>query len=132
MKRWYQTWLMFTMLCLMGMMCMTEAQAKHRETRADGNPSGQWTITPEGQTLLRPFASAPFPHPSRAKGHVYNDTTFDAAGHYNDSTVGIFIPADYHPSDTLDYVGPFSWLVQPCRPGSGSVRVAAADGAQQA
>ena len=104
MRRWYQSLLISTMLFLMGVLCMTQARAEHREAKADGNPSGQWMITPEGQTLLRPFASAPFPHESRAKGHVYNNMTFDAAGHYNDSTVGIFIPADYHPSDTVDYV----------------------------
>lgn len=63
-----------------------------------------WVTSPEGQTLLRPFQNAPYPHASRAQGYTYQGKLFDAAGHYSDSTVGIFIPTGYRPSDTVDYV----------------------------
>src|ERR1700722_12778589 len=63
-----------------------------------------WTHSPSGDTLLRPFPHAPYPHVSRANGYVYDGKTFGAADHYSDSTVGIFIPEEYKPSDTVDYV----------------------------
>jgi hypothetical protein len=69
------------------------------------NPmSGQWVFSPEGQTILHPFKNAPYPHTSREKGYTYNGKFFDAPTHYSDSTVGIFIPAGYKPSETVDYV----------------------------
>jgi hypothetical protein len=45
-----------------------------------------------GRTLIVPFASAPYPHASRAGGHVYQKRLYDAATHYSNSDVGIFIP----------------------------------------
>ena len=72
---------------------------------ADEEPdTGSWVTCPEGQTCLRSFQNAPFPHSSRAKGYTYNGTFFDTASHYSDSTVGIFIPAGYHPADSVDFV----------------------------
>lgn len=59
-----------------------------------------WTKTPDGQTILRPFENAPYPHPSRENGFK----TFPRDSHYVDSTVGIFIPADYRAGDTVDFV----------------------------
>src|SRR5205085_9184519 len=63
-----------------------------------------WQKTPQGQLILRPFANAPYPHPSRANGFKYKSTTYPADPHYVDSTVGIFIPDGYEPGDTVDYV----------------------------
>ena len=45
-----------------------------------------------GRTLILPFASAPYPHSSRAKGHTYQGSLYDAATHYSNSDTGIFIP----------------------------------------
>lgn len=61
-------------------------------------------ISPEGELILRPFANAPYPHKSRENGFKINGTTYDAAGHYSDSTVGIFIPAGFKPGEATDFV----------------------------
>ncbi len=66
--------------------------------------SDVWISSPEGQTLLRPFRNAPYPHSSREHGYTYDDKFFDAATHYSDSTIGIFIPAGYDQTDSVDYV----------------------------
>lgn len=63
-----------------------------------------WLTSPEGLTLLRPFASAPYPHPSRAQGHTYQGKLFDAATHYADSTVGLVIPAGFAPTQSTDFI----------------------------
>ncbi len=39
--------------------------------------------------------SAPYPHPSRDKGYVYNKVLIPREPHYSDSTVGLFIPRGY-------------------------------------
>lgn len=64
----------------------------------------RWSASPEGDTLLRPFRNAPYPHPSRAEGWEYNKTSFSAEKHYSDSTVGIFIPKGFRPGATVDLV----------------------------
>jgi hypothetical protein len=72
---------------------------------AEGTPqSGTWAVSAEGETLLHSFRNAPFPYTSRAKGYTYSGTFYDAPTHYNDSTVGIFIPAGYKPGAEVDYV----------------------------
>ena len=71
---------------------------------ASGGAADTWISSPEGQTLLRPFRGAPYPHSSRENGYTYDGKFFAAATHYSDSTVGIFIPAGYRPADTVDYV----------------------------
>ena len=86
--------LRLTLTLLLGGILMPYARAE----------DGPWVTTPEGQTLLRPFKNAPYPHASREKGFTYDGKLFDAPTHYNDSTVGIFIPAGFRPSDTVDYV----------------------------
>jgi hypothetical protein len=58
-----------------------------------------------GRTYIVPFASAPYPHASRANGHAYQGKTYDAATHYSNSDVGIFIPDGWHPHDgAIDFV----------------------------
>ncbi len=64
----------------------------------------RWNAGPYGQTLLRSFPSAPYPYKSRANGHAYNGKFFDAATHYSDSTIGIFIPAGYRPAACVNFI----------------------------
>lgn len=64
--------------------------------RAD---EAQWTESPAGRTIFERFPDeAPYPYASRANGHQYEGKTYDRAGHYTDSTVGIFVPAGFTPS----------------------------------
>ncbi|MBV9272190.1 MAG: hypothetical protein JO165_13935 [Candidatus Eremiobacteraeota bacterium] len=49
-----------------------------------------------GRTFVAPFASAPYPHASRAQGHTYQKQLFDAAQHYSNSDVAIFVPDGWH------------------------------------
>jgi hypothetical protein len=58
----------------------------------------------QGELLLLPLASAPFPHPQRAEGHKYKDEFFSAQGHYSDSTVAIFIPKGFRETGRIDFV----------------------------
>ncbi|HVZ25257.1 MAG TPA: hypothetical protein VG842_04355 [Sediminibacterium sp.] len=41
---------------------------------------------------------AMFPDTARAKGHLYQGQLYDAASHYNDSSVWVYVPAYYRPS----------------------------------
>ncbi len=61
-------------------------------------------LHPFGQLVLTNFASAPFPHPSRAQGHRYDGTNYDAATHYQDSTVALFIPKGFRAGPQVDFV----------------------------
>lgn len=57
-----------------------------------------------GEMHLPAFSSAPFPHPNRANGRIYNNTTYPAAEHYSDSTVAIVIPKGFTPKRAVDLV----------------------------
>lgn len=58
-----------------------------------------------GQTIIRPFSTAPFPHNSRENGHDYEHRHYDKATYYSDSSVGVFIPNGFHEQDgALDFV----------------------------
>ncbi len=58
-----------------------------------------------GKTFIVPFASAPYPHASRANGHTYQGKLYDAAKHYSDANVGIFVPDGWHPeSGAIDAI----------------------------
>ena len=59
---------------------------------------------PQGRLILAPLASAPFPHPARAGGHVYREQFFSATDHYSDSTVAIFIPRGFRETAAMDFV----------------------------
>jgi len=59
---------------------------------------------PQGTLLLEHLASAPFPHPQRANGHEYDGKLYDAAAHYSDDTVAIFIPKGFSQNDRVDFV----------------------------
>jgi hypothetical protein len=71
-------------------------------TRAgpSSQPHGAWFTNPWGdQLILRDFAAAPFPHPSRADGFTAkNGTKYSADEHYRDSTVGVVIPHTFDAS----------------------------------
>ena len=72
---------------------------------ADGLPDGAgWVASAEGETLLHAFHNAPFPYASREKGYTYDGKFYDAATHYSDNTIGIFIPAGYTPGAVVNYV----------------------------
>ena len=58
----------------------------------------------QGTLLLEHLASAPFPHPLRAHGHEYNGKLYDAAAHYSNDTVAIFIPKGFSPNGRVDFV----------------------------
>lgn len=47
------------------------------------------SLLPRGRTFLQAFGAAPYPHAGRP---------------YRDSTIGIYVPAHYRPTDTVDYV----------------------------
>jgi len=59
---------------------------------------------PFGELIIAHLDSAPFPHPSRAQGHQYNDQVFSAAEHYADNTVAIFIPKGFREGARIDFV----------------------------
>lgn len=58
---------------------------------------------PLGRLIITNFATAPFPHPSRAQGHQYHETLFGPE-HYQDSHVALFIPKDFRPRGKIDFV----------------------------
>jgi hypothetical protein len=61
--------------------------------------------TPDsGELIIKPFDSAPFPHPQRAEGHQYKDKFFSAKDHYSDSSVAVFIPKGFRETGTIDFV----------------------------
>lgn len=57
-----------------------------------------------GRLIITQFLTAPYPHPSRAEGHKYQDKFFPADPHYSDSTVAIFIPKGFREGRRLDVV----------------------------
>jgi hypothetical protein len=57
-----------------------------------------------GELFVPQFASAPFPHPVRANGRVYNKQTFSAQEHYSDSSVAIFVPKGFNPGPAVNIV----------------------------
>ncbi|MFA6596150.1 MAG: hypothetical protein WCS69_00395 [Ignavibacteriaceae bacterium] len=57
-----------------------------------------------GELFVPEFSSAPFPHPQRINGHVYDNKTFSKQEHYNDSSVAIFIPKGFKPSAKTNIV----------------------------
>lgn len=57
-----------------------------------------------GEMFVPQFSSAPFPHPNRINGHVYDGSTYSAKEHYSDSSVAIFIPKGFKTTETIDFV----------------------------
>jgi len=60
---------------------------------------------PGGRTYFQAFRTAPFPDRSRAGGYTYDGKHYGFASHYDDSTVGIFVPDGISPvGDRLSYI----------------------------
>jgi hypothetical protein len=57
-----------------------------------------------GTLILTQFSTAPFPHPQRANGRMYDSTLYSAAEHYSDSSVAIFIPKGFRKTGSTDFV----------------------------
>lgn len=81
------------LLCAMSVLMMSDA------TTQPG-----WQTIDQGELILRSFENAPFPHPSRKDGWKYQETFYPADKHYSDSTIGIFIPKTFKPSEKVDIV----------------------------
>ena len=60
--------------------------------------------TQYGELLVTQLGSAPFPHPGRADGRTYGGKVYDAAEHYSDSSVAIFIPKNFKQAKKVDIV----------------------------
>ncbi len=58
----------------------------------------------QGTMIVTALPSAPFPHPKRAEGHVYDGKTYSAEDHYRDSTVAIFVPRGYRAGGATDLI----------------------------
>jgi hypothetical protein len=72
--------------------------------RADAPAPSPSPAGPPGRTIMQPFATAPFPHASRANGHDYQGKHYDAATYYSDSTVGIYVPSYFRPGAKVDLI----------------------------
>jgi hypothetical protein len=57
-----------------------------------------------GELLKTQLSSAPFPHPRRDSGHTYGKQFYPKERHYNDSSVALFIPKGFRPTDAVDFV----------------------------
>ncbi|HXT11815.1 MAG TPA: D-alanyl-D-alanine carboxypeptidase/D-alanyl-D-alanine-endopeptidase [Candidatus Angelobacter sp.] len=57
-----------------------------------------------GTLIVTQFVNAPFPHPARAEGRTYHGEFFSAKEHYSDSTVAMFVPKDFRPTDKIDFI----------------------------
>lgn len=64
----------------------------------------QWQTSPSGRTVFMRFPEAPYPYSSRASGHIYEKKLYDTATHYADSTVAVFVPANYTPTASVDFI----------------------------
>lgn len=63
-----------------------------------------WKSSDDGDLALVPFKSAPFPHSSRDQGFTSGTTFYPRDPHYTDSTVGIFIPKQFKPGKSINFV----------------------------
>jgi hypothetical protein len=66
-------------------------------------PTGHWLDEGGTQVILRSFAHAPYPHPSRANGFKNAKETFGPE-HYQDSTIGIVIPKSFKADGAVNLV----------------------------
>ena len=57
-----------------------------------------------GEMIVTHLHNASFPDTGRAKGHTYDTTFYPVAGHYDDSTVAVFIPKGYYQGSKVDLV----------------------------
>lgn len=57
-----------------------------------------------GQIFIPQFGSAPFPHSKRMEGHSYKNQSFPFQEHYADSSVLIFVPKGFRPTQSTNIV----------------------------
>lgn len=57
-----------------------------------------------GKIIRFTSANAMFPDTARAKGHSYNGKQYEAATHYNDSSVLIYVPEYFSPKNKINLV----------------------------
>ena len=57
-----------------------------------------------GEMFVHGFSSAPFPDSTRMNGHVYDGKTYSFQGHYDDSSVAIFISKGFKQTDSTNFV----------------------------
>ena len=57
-----------------------------------------------GKVFLTQFSSAPFPHPKRMEGHTYKNEIFSFQEHYADSSVLIFVPKGFRPTQSTNII----------------------------
>lgn len=74
-------------------------------------PTLEEQLAPHGTLIRLVLSTAPFPHPAREAGHLYNGIRYPADLHYRDSTVFVFIPKGFDPQKPLDLaVHVHGWL----------------------
>ena len=66
--------------------------------------SGIWSAAQQGRTIRFTSANAMFPDTARAGGHDYNGKHYDAASHYSDSSVLVYVPAKFKPTGRYNLV----------------------------
>jgi len=77
----------------------------NRESRfSDEQKTGGWIKDKWGQYIIVTMKNAPFPHKSRHQGHSYQEKFYPANKHYQDSSVGILVPANYRKTPQLDVI----------------------------
>jgi len=72
-------------------------------TTSPGQPA-DLSFPEKGRLVVLHLSSAPFPHPQRTEGHVYNQLFFSAKDHYSDNAVAVFIPENYAANGQVDIV----------------------------
>jgi len=84
----------FTLIVAFGIIC---SQISHSQSLTE-------RYAHLGDMFVPQFSSAPFPHPDRTNGHVYDDKPYSAKEHYSDSSVAIFIPIGFKKTEKIDMV----------------------------
>ncbi len=76
-----------------------------RETQGNSTTTPLWEGSDLGETAIVPMKNAPYPHSSREKGYDAEDGKFyPKEPHYVDSSVALFIPRGYRPTEETDVV----------------------------
>jgi len=79
--------------------------SQHRPPQiAAQRPPQPSTDAGAGRLISLRLDSAPFPDQERSDGYYYDGEQFPRSGHYDDSTVAVFIPPDFAPKRVVDLV----------------------------
>jgi len=98
MKRWLPRAGFLLLACL--------AQLRQPTTLAMSTPPPSEALpeAQQGRSYVFSLPSAPFPDEARDQGYALDDAVFSREGHYDDSTVSVFVPPDWKPSGQVDLV----------------------------